>query len=128
MPAVIFHPCLIPLAAPSLFCINKTVDAQTQILLKEVAEKICKGMLEGSELQHYVVFWASWKCTALCSTVVPAPAQLWLLRPFFQASLLGHTASNLCHTENPHFHVNIAQGGKQPRDGEGEAHNVSDLS
>ena len=135
MPAVIFLPCLIPLAAQSLLCISKTVDAQTEIFLKQVAEKISKSMLGGSELQQlcYFVGWLEAHSMALQSTVLPAPAQLWVFRPFFQASLLGQTASSLCrpwrnHTKHPPSCVNVARGGKQPRHGEGEAHSVSDLS
>jgi len=40
MPAVIFLLCLIPLAAQSLLCIGKTVDAQTEMLLRNVAEEV----------------------------------------------------------------------------------------
>lgn len=55
MPAVIFLPCLIPLAAQSLLCISKTVDAQTEILLEEIAE-ISKSMLGSSELPQLCYF------------------------------------------------------------------------
>lgn len=120
----------IPLAASSLLCISKTVDAQTQMLLKEVTEKICKGMLEGFELQHCVISWASSKCAALCSTEAPAPAQLWVLRPFFQDSLLGHSFQPFpgCEETTLKILTSMLAGGKRPRDGEGEAHSVSATS
>lgn len=95
MPAVIFLPCLLLLAAQSLLCISKTVDAQTGILLEEVAEVISKSVLGALSCSSCVVSWAQHRTVpwhqlhlssgfsdcfsrqAYCNTQLSAFARLW---------------------------------------------------
>lgn len=76
-------------------------------------------MLEGSKLQHCVIFWTNWKCTALCSTMVPCSSSAL----GFETFLLGQPAGTQLsafpslrrnHTEDPHFHVSFHEEESSP--------------
>lgn len=128
MPAVIFLPCLLLLAAQSLLCISKTMDAQTEILLEEVAEVISKSLLRALSCSSYVVSWAQHGTVPWC--------QLHLSSGFSDCS----SRQAYCNTQLPAFSkpwrnhtkhlpscINVAQGGKWHRHGKGEACSVFNL-